>query len=376
MKKKICFITTDYYNFDVFYKKHILNLSKNYEIFLLGKNINKSKIKSKKINKFEIPISRKINILNDIFVMFKIYLFLKKNKISMVQTLMPKAALLGIFSSFLCNVPLRVHIFSGQVWHTKKGFLKNFLIFCDKMISNISTHILCDGVSQRKFLINQKIVKKNKILNIGDGSICGVDPNVYNLNFAARKKIRLKFNIKKNCFTFLYLGRLNVDKGIHETINFFSKLLKINNNIFLLLVGRDEMNFKKYLDKLPKQVKHKIKYCGYQKNSNFFYNACDCNILLSRREGFGNSIIESAFTKKFSIISNTYGLKDFVNKTNGLRLTNYTNRSIYKVNKLILNKKKVEMLSSNAYYDSKRKYNSKLVSKNYYNFYKCLLSKI
>ncbi len=78
MKKKICFITTDYYNFDVFYKKHILNLSKNYEIFLLGKNINKSKIKSKKINKFEIPISRKINILNDIFVMFKIYLFLKK----------------------------------------------------------------------------------------------------------------------------------------------------------------------------------------------------------------------------------------------------------------------------------------------------------
>ncbi len=376
MKKKICFITNDYYNFDVFYKNHILNLSKDFEILLLGKNIYKSKIKSKNISKYEIPISRKINILNDIYVFIKICFLLKTKKISMVQTLMPKAGFIGMLSSFLCNIPIRVHIFTGQVWFTKSGFLRFFLITCDKIISKVSTHILCDGISQRKFLIKNKIINSNKIQNIGNGSICGVDQGIYFINRLAREKLRSRYNLKINSFNFLYLGRVNIDKGILEMINFFSKLLKINKNIFLMIVGRDEMNFQNYLRKLPKEIQSKIKYFGYQKNSNNFYNTCDCNILLSKREGFGNSVIESAFVKKFSIISNTYGLKDFVNNKNGVRLNVVSNKNVFKINKLIKDKKKVHKLSNNAFIDARKKYNSNLVSKNYYNFYKCLLSKI
>ena len=376
MKKNICFITNDYYNFDVFYKKHILNLANDHKIFLLGRNILKLRIKSKKIFKYEIPITRNINLFKDIFVLFRIFFFLKKNKITMVQTLMPKAGLLGMIASFFAHTPLRFHIFTGQVWYTKKNFLKYALVICDKLISSTASKILCDGKSQRKFLISKNIVKKNKIINIGDGSICGVDKKIFYPNIKSRKNIRLTLNIKKNHFVFLYLGRLNKDKGILDVFIFFTKLFKINKKISLLLVGRDEMNINYHLDKLPLLIKKKVKYLGFKKNSNDYYNACDCNILLSKREGFGNTIIESAFVKKFSLVSDTYGLKDFVNNTRGLIIKDLSSKNILKTNNLINNKKKIKFLSNNAYKDALPKYNSETVSKNYYKFYKWQLSKI
>ena len=75
-----------------------------------------------------------------------------------VHTITPKTGLLGILASRLLHVSNRIHIFTGQVWHTKKGLYKYFLMFLDRFTVWNSTHILVDGQTQRQFLIKNKIV--------------------------------------------------------------------------------------------------------------------------------------------------------------------------------------------------------------------------
>lgn len=45
----------------------------------------------------------------------------------------------------------------------------------DWLIAQLSTHCLTDSVSQRQFLINERVVAANKLAVLGAGSVAGVD---------------------------------------------------------------------------------------------------------------------------------------------------------------------------------------------------------
>ena len=53
-----------------------------------------------------------------------------------------------------------------------------------------------------------------------------------------------KYNLSKDSFGLIYVGRINKDKGITDLINIYISLRKtFKNKIFLILVGEDEINF-------------------------------------------------------------------------------------------------------------------------------------
>jgi hypothetical protein len=51
-------------------------------------------------------------------------------------------------ASKLAGIKNRIHFFTGQVWHTKTGLFKKFLIFLDKLVVAFSTNIIVDGNPQ------------------------------------------------------------------------------------------------------------------------------------------------------------------------------------------------------------------------------------
>ena len=171
--KKICFIVSSPLTASSFLRGPINKLSKLFDIYLVVNLNNKHKdlingLDVKKV--FHFDIVRKISLFKDLLCLIKVIYFFKKNKFHAIHSVSPKAGLIAMLGGYISGIKIRIHTFTGQVWISKKGFIRMTLVFVDKLISQLSTLILTDGKSQLDFLIKNKIVDKNaKVL--GKGSI-------------------------------------------------------------------------------------------------------------------------------------------------------------------------------------------------------------
>lgn len=321
-KNTICFVVSSPLTAKAFLKNHIHYLVKNYDVYLVAnfKDFEYEEIKAYPLKEIKhIPISREINIINDIKAFYLLWYYFKKKKFHLVHTVTPKAGLLGIFASKLSRTNVRIHIFTGQVWHTKTGFFKRFLMFLDKFIVWNATDILVDGESQRQFLIQNSIVKDVNSFVLGKGSISGVDTNRFVPSENIKSEVRKELGIAKNEVVYMFLGRMNVDKGINELASAFDKLQKKYLNTRLLLVGYDEENMTAIIKEKVENIEAVVFY-GVTPFPERLLQACDVFCLPSYREGFGTSVIEASLLEKPVICSDTYGLMETIieNKT-GLR---------------------------------------------------------
>ena len=300
MKKKICFIVSSPFTAKVFLVNHILRLSEFYDIFLVANfsDFDKSIFNDLPLKEIkDIAVPRDINLTEDFKALLNLRSYFKKMQFDAIQTVTPKAGLLGVISAKLSGIKVRIHIFTGQVWHTRKGVFKQFLIFLDRFIVWNATHILIDGESQRQFLITNGIVKEPNSYVLGKGSISGVDTKRFVPNKHIRLNVRNDLGIRENEIVFMFLGRMNHDKGIAELATAFNRLQLKYSYIRLLLVGGDEENMTPIIIKKVKNIATVLFY-GVTKEPEKILQACDVFCLPSHREGFGTSIIEASLLEK------------------------------------------------------------------------------
>lgn len=311
--KKIAFIVAIPGSASAFLYDHFVELVKEYDVHLLANfnNFDISKFKDLNITCHNIPIQRNINIWNDLKALFAIRKIYKKEKFESVHSVTPKAGLLNALAGKLAGIPHRVHIYTGQVWATRKGFMRSMLKFMDKIPALFNTELLVDGMSQRKFLISESVLKENNSYVLANGSICGVRLERFNISSDVRKAERTKFGFNEDDVVFIFLGRLNHDKGIGELYEAFDKFVVENPKAKLLLYGKDEENY---------EEKSK-NYSNIIRDKNFFYpgvtgtpfdalQAGDVFVLPTWREGFGSSVIEAQALALPVITSDAYGVVD------------------------------------------------------------------
>ena len=105
-----------------------------------------------------------------------------------------------------------------------------------------------------------------------------------------RRVEREKLGFKEDDVCFIFMGRLNHDKGIGELFEAFNKLIPECPNAKLVLYGHDEEGYD------PKAVT----YANIKRGVNYFYpghtsvpfaslQAGDVFVLPTWREGFGTS---------------------------------------------------------------------------------------
>ncbi len=312
-KRSICFVATVEFAVNAFLLNHLKELSKYYDVTVIVNLKNPNFLIDKKldIKLININFSRNINIISDLFSLFQlIFIFLTK-KYDAVHTITPKAGLLGMIASFLTFVPLRVHCFTGQVWVTRKGISRIILKLIDKLIGILTSKNIVDSKSQYDFLLKEKILKKNKTIVFGNGSIAGVDLSKFKPNKKIKGILRKKLKISASAFVFIFLGRLNSEKGVNDLINAF--ILANLKSAYLVLAGPDEekISFK------SKNYQSNIIFTGLTSRPQDFLAMSNMLCLPSYREGFGSVVIEAAATGIPSIVSNIYGLSDAIvlNKT-------------------------------------------------------------
>lgn len=320
MKYKICFITAVPISAQVFLRDHMAALQKHYKVYYVSSEPNGEKVLVPHDDYHYIDIQRGISIWKDLKALFKLTQYFRSERFDAVHSVTPKAGLLTAIAGFFAGIPIRIHIFTGQVWANLKGPKRWLLKFMDRLIVLFGNQFLVDGEGQRRYLIQQGILKEKNSRVLGKGSICGVNLTRFIPNELTRSSVRREVNIKEGQLVFVFMGRLNHDKGLYELLPAFDKLAQSNKNVFLLLFGADEEGVASRFADYKFLDEGNFLYYGPTREPYRMLQAGDVFVLPTYREGFGSSVIEASALGLPVICSDAYGVKDaMVDNVTGLR---------------------------------------------------------
>lgn len=322
-KKKICFVVAAPTSADGFLTEQIHALRQEYDVYLAANGDYGDDWKNVDINEFySFPIMRKISLWKDLKALWKLFRYFRRMKFDAVHSITPKAGFICSLASFLAGVKHRSHTFTGQVWATRTGLMRSLLKSLDWVTAHLDNHIFADGQGQRQFLILEGVVSAEKSSVMANGSICGIRTDRFNPSAEIRRAKRAELGIADDKVVFVFIGRLNRDKGCHELLAAFNQLVESCPNAYLLMFGGDEENVSATFPNYPNLVERQnFHFYGL---SNEIYNmlqAGDAFVLPTHREGFGVSVIEAQALALPVITSDAYGVVDAsVEGVTGLRV--------------------------------------------------------
>ncbi|WP_312772661.1 glycosyltransferase [Pseudomonas rhodesiae] len=312
--KKICIVATVPIALRAFMLEHVNKLAQTHSVTLManGTEADVAGMLGENVRFLPLPIERQVSLLSDVKSLTKLYQIFSKEKFDCVLSIMPKSGLLSMLAGFLVRTPVRVHIFTGQVWFTKQGIARFGLKNLDRLLSFCATSLLADSPSQREFLISERVVNPSKISVLGQGSISGVDIARFRPSAQLRQEIREALGIPELDVVFLFMARLTLVKGVPELCQAFRAVAADLPDAHLLVVGPDEDGLDGHLADLMLPFGNRYHRIGYTQVPESYMAAADVFCIPSYREGFSLATIQAAGVGLPAIASRIYGLTDAV----------------------------------------------------------------
>ena len=377
MKKKICFVVAVPITVNSFLRNHISSLSQRYDVYLAGNIKSKDEIPAiDVIDFFQFDVQRSISLAKDLKSVWVLYSYFKRMKFDAVHSVTPKAGLVTAIAAWLARVHHRTHIFTGQVWATRKGLMRCLLKSMDRIIALLDNHILVDGESQRQYLISNGVVSEKKSKVLGAGSISGVNTDLFLPSQETRFQVRKELDLPNNKVVFSFSGRANKEKGIYELFEAFNNIASTNCDAFLLLFGWDEDGCTSLLKNYPNIIDGKnFHFYGFTSTPSIHLQACDVFVMPSYREGFGSSVIEASCLGIPVICSDAYGIMDAMEEgVTGLRCKVADTQSLQAAMETLLNNKELrERLGANGRKMVLDKFKGDEITAEWVKFYKNIL---
>ncbi len=257
-------------------------------------------------------VVRPVKLMSDCRELISLALRFRREGYWAVQTVTPKAGLLGMLAARLAGVPVRVHIFTGQVWATKSGFRRSFLKLFDRVIAACATTRLVDSSSQLDFLVAEGVLSRDGGKVIGNGSIAGVDTDRFRPDEERRARVRRELDLQEAEVMCLFVGRLKLEKGVVDLVEAFVLAKRQVPLLRLVLVGEDEEGLSPDLRKRAGEAVDSLALVGTVSSPEDYMAAADLFCLPSYREGFGVSVLEAGACQLPTVASRIYGLTDAV----------------------------------------------------------------
>ncbi len=312
--RKICFVATVEWPLKMFLHEQIRALSRMHEVVAVVNTDDRCFLEKKGVSIRVEPfdIKREIAPLSDVISLFRLFLFFRRSKFDLVHSINPKSGLIAMIAAFFARVPVRVHTFTGQVWVTRTGPFRQVLRLMDWLVASLASHVVTDSFSQLSFLKEQGVLPHQKGFVPGRGSVGGVDVRRFSFSKDARREIRHTLEIPDDAVVFLFVGRMNRDKGLLELAEAFCRVSETGCHAHLVIVGPDEKGMQTYVARICSEVVSRVHFIEYSATPEKYMSAADVLCLPSHREGFGTVIIEAAAVGIPAIGSRIYGLTDAI----------------------------------------------------------------
>ena len=268
------------------------------------------------INFYPVHMERGISVAG-VKAMFQIKKILKKEKFDMVQYSTPNASLYTAMATKLAKIPVRLYCQWGIAYVGFNGLKRKIFKIVEKFVCGLSTCVQPDSKSNLNFARSEGLYSEKKSSVIWNGSACGVSLDKFNVKRKNeyRSYIREKYNIGRDTFVYIFIGRVTRDKGINELLSAFKRL---NDDSVLFLLGNNEVDTSVNRELYDWSLENKnIIYTGNVDDVERYLSAADCYVLPSYREGFGMSVIEAEAMGVPVIVTDIPGPVDAVidNKT-------------------------------------------------------------
>jgi glycosyltransferase involved in cell wall biosynthesis len=269
------------------------------------------------VKTFSIEMSRKITPIKDLQAVFKMFLFLRKEKPLIVHSHTPKAGILAMIASKCAGVPIRLHTVAGLPLMETSGFKRFLLEKVEKHTYQCATKVYPNSTGLYNFILENKFGQPQKMKVIGNGSSNGIDTTHFSPNEVSNREqqfLKTELGINEEDFVFIFVGRLVGDKGINEVVQAFKKLTGQNAKIKLILVGMPEQE----LDPLENQTQEEINnnknilFVGYKDDIRPYLAISKALIFASYREGFPNVVLQAGAMGLPSIVTNINGCNEII----------------------------------------------------------------
>lgn len=241
-----------------------------------------------------VRMERGISPVWDLLSIFRFVRLLQKIRPDIVHSYTPKAGLVAMVAGWICRVPVRVHTFTGLIWPTSKGIKREILKLVDRLVCFCATRVVPEGKGVQRDLVAGRITRKETGI-IGFGNIAGVDVEYFSRAALEQGQAGLLFRkangIEVGEFVFIFVGRLNRDKGLKELLEAF---LRISDPCRLVLVG--DLDSAAPVDDATLDTLRqcsRVHWVGFMDDIRPALAAADTLVLPSYREGFPNVVLQA-----------------------------------------------------------------------------------
>ena len=301
-RKKLIRVTTADISLNSLLKGQLMFLNQYFEVIGVAKDTGVLKEVSERegIRVVDAPLERPISLVKDIKSLWFLYRLFRKEKPWCVHANTPKGSLLAMIAAWIARVPHRVYTVTGLRYQGAHGMLRTILKTMECLSCLFATNVIPEGQGVLHALQEDNITKK-PLRVIWNGNINGIDTEYF--------KSTESFTERKNdTFTFVFIGRIVRDKGIHELTECIRKL-----NCNLILVGSFEdgdpvdEDDKKFL-----LTSEKVKFVGWQTDVRPYLEQADVLVFPSYREGFPNVPMQAGAMGLPCIVTNINGCNEII----------------------------------------------------------------
>ena len=301
-RKKIIRVTTADISLNSLLKGQLMFLNQYFEVIGVAKDTGVLKEVSERegIRVVDAPLERPISLVKDIKGLWFLYRLFRKEKPWCVHANTPKGSLLAMIAAWIARVPHRVYTVTGLRYQGAHGMLRTILKTMERLSCLFATNVIPEGQGVLHALQEDNITKK-PLRVIWNGNINGIDTEYF-------KPTESFMERKNDTFTFVFIGRIVRDKGIHELTECIRKL-----DCNLILVGSFEdgdpvdEDDKKFL-----LTSEKVKFVGWQTDVRPYLEQADALVFPSYREGFPNVPMQAGAMGLPCIVTNINGCNEII----------------------------------------------------------------
>lgn len=318
-RSTLILVTTAPQMFKLILKEQPKDLNKYFKVVVVSGNSEIASYAEELGLDYEIvPMKRRISIFADLLAIYKMIRVLLKHKPDIVHSYSPKAGLISSIAGRICGVRSRIHTFTGLIFPTSVGIMHHILRLVDKLICATCTQVIAEGIGVKRQLDQYGV--SSDALVLGHGNIAGVDEfffsrKGFNVSISdAYEKLDLNPDAVAGRTIFVFIGRINEDKGIEDL---FKALPKLDSEKYLCLVIGDfdcTAAYEEYLQGNYIQSNKNIILLGFLDDVRVALSICDCLILPSYREGFPNVVLQAGSMSVASIVTDIPGSNEIISE--------------------------------------------------------------
>jgi glycosyltransferase involved in cell wall biosynthesis len=348
-------------------------IKRGWEVHVVADNVSSLDLEGQRgLHFHSVPMARRPALVKDLVSLARWTMLVGAVKPDVVAVGTPKAALLGLVSSFFHKVPARIYQLRGLRLETVSGVIKHLLYFLEWLSSRSSTHILAVSPSLKEEYCRLGLSSEEKIRVLGHGSSHGVDITQFNRERWSDwnpPEAELRDAIASRVPILGFVGRLSPDKGSREIFACHSALRESGLPHKLLLVGPIEGKIP-MIDGQESNLSDVI-FTGAVRNVAPYYSMMDILLLPTYREGFPNVILEAAACKVPAITTDATGAVDSVihGESGLITKVGSTYSLISAIKYLLADSELRSSMGRNAYERVLRYFDSHTVVEDYANFF-------